>query len=86
MALEIVATPEGLTSAAMAVASAGAYLHDSQHTLHGDLYAHNINVKLSPHERVATVKLGDMGAATRYASLAQPLGAWLQAVEVRAFG
>ena len=63
------------------VAAACAHLHAGRYT-HGDLYAHNTLIERGSGE----AKVGDFGAAYRYAPLGQATFAALERLEVRAFG
>lgn len=63
---------------AVCVASALAYLHDTLHTCHGDVYAHNVLV-----EDDGKATLVDMGAGFCYKQDEKSL--W-EAVDLRAFG
>lgn len=65
---------------ATGIASAAAQLH-ARGILHGDLYAHNILI--NPEGKPL---LGDFGAATRYERSDKKLAAWLESLEVKAFG
>jgi hypothetical protein len=64
---------------AKAIASVGAHLH-SKGIMHGDLYAHNTLVT-AEHDTI----FGDFGAASLYDTTA-PKAAYLQRIEVRAYG
>lgn len=64
---------------AKAIASVAAHLH-SKGIMHGDLYAHNTLVT-AQHDTI----FGDFGAASLY-DIATPQSAFLQRLEVRAYG
>jgi hypothetical protein len=70
-----------LPLAAAGVAAACAHLHGKAFT-HGDLYAHNTLVETASGE----AKVGDFGAAYRYAALGAEAAPYLERLEVRAFG